>query len=225
MATTPVDVNMLVRGNVRQAFTAAQDIQPVLSEGLEILIAEGIPPLTQVVALGNSWQMQDGTGSAATAALPTTTAMMSLSNLESQGGKSYVIEEFGSYQGVIDATQIDSSMLVAMLNKKGAAALTTGALVTAIQSLSGKGSYGGSATFRRGATVANDGWFVHGQDFASQSPTLAGQIFQANVCRVRGLYVVPPGGIFSWGVVKSAAAAAAQQFPLIRWHELQLNLG
>lgn len=222
------DVNIFgqIRGAVRQFFSAAQqDVQPVLTEGGELLITEAMPPLTQIVALGASWAMQDATGSAATTGLPTTTAMISMSNLSPAGGKSLVIEEFGTYQGVVDATQADSTLLVAMMNKATPVALTTGTLVTAIQSLSGKGTYGGAATFRRGATVVNDGWFAHGQDYGQIGSTFAATVFLPNICRVRGLYIVPPGGIFSWGVVKSLAAAAGQHFPVIRWHEIQLNLG
>lgn len=38
---------------------------------------------------------------------------------------------------------------------------------------------------------------------------------------VDGLYTVPPGGMFNVVAVK-AAAAAAQQFYFIRWHEVRL---
>jgi hypothetical protein len=43
-----------------------------------------------------------------------------------------------------------------------------------------------------------------------------------NEALIRGLYLVPPGGSFSIQTVKAGAAAAAQQFFYIRWHEVQL---
>lgn len=218
-----------IRGSVRQFFaTAQQEVQPLLADGGEQLIAEGLPPLTEIVRLGNSWQIIATTGVAALTALPTTVASLSLNNFESGGnGKSLVIEAFGSYQAVIDATQIDSTALFAMLNKKGSGQASAGTLLTSanIGTLSGKGNYGGAAVGRTGPNVINDIWFPHAQLFTPTSPTLAGQIFQVNEAAARGLYVVPPGGTFSMAVVKSVAAAAAQQFPFIRWHEVQLNLG
>lgn len=226
---TDVSIFAQVRGAVRQFFAAAQqEMQPLLADGGEQIIAEGLPPFTEVIRLGNSWQIIATTGIAATAALPTTTSTLSLNNFESGGNaKSLIIEAFGSYQGVIDATQINSTALFAMLNKKGSAQASAGTLLTSanIGTLSGKGNYGGAAVGRTGATVVNDIWFPHAQLFTPTSPTLAGQIFQVNEATVRGLYIVPPGGTFSLAVVKSVAGAAAQHFPFIRWHEVQLNLG
>lgn len=226
---TDVNVFAQIRGAVRQFFTSPQQqVQMELADGGEVLVMEGLPPLTDVIRQGNSWQGILTTGLAAATALPTTTSLLSLNNNESAGsGKSYIIEAFGSYQAVIDATQIDSSVLFAMNNKKGSAQASSGTLLTSsnINSLSGKGNYGGAGVLRSGATVVNDVWFPHGQLFTLASPTLAGNVFVVTEAQVRGLYIVPPGGTFSLHVVKSAAAAAAQQFGFIRWHEAFLNLG
>lgn len=226
MATTPVDMNALVRGTVRQGYAAGSDMQPVLTEGLELLVAEAMPSAAQIVALGNSWQSISG-ALAAVAAVPTTTAGYTLYNGETGAtAKSYVIESFGCYQGVIDATQIDSTLLMAMLGKKSDTVPSGGSAVTTISSLSGKGTYAGAGVLRSGGTVVNNNWFPHGVLYDGQSPTLAGMVFKAHEAAVRpGLYVVSPGAAFSFAAIKSAAQAAAQMFYFVRWHEVYLNLG
>jgi hypothetical protein len=229
MATTPVDVNALIRGNARLVYSAAQDLQPVLGDGAEVLVVQALPPLAELVKLGNSWQALYQTGVAATTAVPTTTSLLSLTNGETgANAKSYLIETFGTYEGVVDATQTDVTMIMAMLNKSGSANPSAGTVVTtangAIQSLSGKGSYGGNATIRSAATVVNDGWFPH-QTIGSMAAAAAGANFKVNEVFCNGLYIVRPGGAFSLYAVKAAAAAALQQFAFVRWHEVQLNLG
>lgn len=224
---TDVSVFAQIRGSVRQYFSSAQaEIQPMLGDGGELISAEGLPPLTEIVRLGNSWHAIASAGVAALTALPTTTSTLSLNNKDTATGKSFVIESFGSIQGVIDATQQDTMVLLAMNNRKTSAQASAGTLQAATQvaSLSGKGSYGGVSELRSGATVVNDVWVPH-QTIGIIGPTLVGDVFRAIEVNARGLYIVPPGGCFSIAIVKSAAAAAAQQFPFIRWHEVQLNLG
>lgn len=224
---TDVNINAQVRGNVRQAFiTAQQNVQPILTEGGEQYTVEALPPAASIVALGNSWQSISGAVAALTA-LPTTTAGFTLYNGETGSTpKSLLIESFGWYQGVIDATQIDSAMLVAMMGKKTDTIPSGGAATTNTSSLAGKGSYNGAGVLRSGGTVVNNIWFPHGTLYQSQSPTLAGDIFKVYEAAVRpGMYIVAPGAAFSFTAVKSVAAAASQVFYFIRWHEVYLNLG
>jgi hypothetical protein len=50
---------------------------------------------------------------------------------------------------------------------------------------------------------------------------IAGEIWKATDVPLRGLYLVRPGSCFSIASVK-VAAAAAQIFYTIRWHEVQV---
>jgi hypothetical protein len=220
---TQVSVFARVRGALRDIYGTGEQ-QPVAADGAELITVLGMPELTEIVRQGNSWQAQFTTGVAALTAIPTTTSLMSINNAETGGGKSYVIDSFGTYEGVADATQTDVTMLMAMNNKKGSAQASAGTLFTTSQSLSGKGAYGGAAIFRSAATVVNDGWYPH-QTLGAMAAAAAGANFKVNEVFVRGLYIVPPGGSFSFAAVKAAAAAALQQFPFIRWHEVQLTLG
>src|SRR5690349_17718708 len=82
------------------------------------VIAQGLPELTELVRLGDSWQINTTTGQAALTALPTTTAGLTLINNEPATGKCYAIDSFGSAEEVVDATQTDVTALFAMINKR-----------------------------------------------------------------------------------------------------------
>jgi len=199
-----------------------EDEQLIMNNRGDLVVAQGLPELTEIVRLGQSWHVITTTGQAALTALPTTTSGVSLNNNEPATGMCYAIDSFGSIEEVVDATQTDVTALFAMLNKRGSSLATSGTAETGIKSLSGKASYSGSATVLRGATVVNDTWFGHGTPGAQMAAAAAGANWKINEALVRGLYLVPPGVAFSVQAVKAAAAAAAQQFFFIRWHEVQV---
>lgn len=218
-----VKITGLIRGIMAANYPEAdEDKQIVLNSRGDQSVAQGLPELTELVRLGDSWQVALATGLAALTALPTTVAGISINNMEPAGGKCYAIDSFGSWEPVTDATQSDRTALFAMLNARTDAAPSAGTLLaaaTAIKSLSGRPGYGGNAVVRSGATVANNGWFAHG----GQPPAMtafAGDNWKVNEVFVRGLYLVPPGGTFNVQAVKAAAAAAAQQFFFVRFHEV-----
>jgi hypothetical protein len=199
-----------------------EDEQVIINNRGDIVVAQSLPELTELVRLGDSWQISSTTGQAALTALPTTTSGISINNAEPATGKCYAIDSFGSVEEVVDATQTDVTAIMAMLNKRGSAQASAGTVETGVTSLSGKAAYGGSASVRRGATVVNDNWFPHNSFGAQMAAAAAGANWKVNEIPCRGLYLVPPSGTFSVQAVKAAAAAAAQQFFFIRWHEVQL---
>jgi hypothetical protein len=200
--------------------TEKGDARPDINSRGDMCVVQALPELTELVRLGNSWQVALSTGLAALTALPTTVAGLSLWNGEQGGGKSYAIDSFGSVEEVIDATQADTTALFALNNIVPVAAPTDAAL--SIRSLSGR-KYAGKARTVSGATVTNDGWFGHGAEAQSPlAPAVAGANWKVNEAKVRGLYLVAPQGMFSVQAVKAGAAAAAQQFFFIRFHEVQI---
>jgi len=214
---------MKIAGRVRGVFAPNypendEDQQLHINNRGEQLVAQALPELTTLVSLGDSWQVASATGLAALTALPTTTAGLSLWNGEPATGKCYAIDSFGSWEAVVDATQTDVTAIFACNNKTPVTAPTDAALV--IRSLSGK-SYGGKARTLAGGTITNDGWFAHGTS-GEMAAAAAGANWKVNEVQCRGLYLVPPGGMFNVQAVKAAAAAAAQQFFFIRFHEVQL---
>lgn len=214
------EVNILgrVRGALRDVFSAG-DQQPVLSDGAEQIVVQGLPELTELVRLGGSWHILGG-ATAALTAVPTTTAGHSLWNGEAQGGKSYAIDSFGCVEIVTDATQQNSLALFAMANKGLIAAPTDAAL--SVGSMSGK-NYGGFAKTVAGATVVNDVWTPHGPA-SPGAAAFAGGVWRVTEASVRGLYLVRPGGMFSVAAAKTVATASQIRY-FIRWHEVQISLG
>src|SRR5579859_2959039 len=139
-----------------------EDEQLVMNNRGDLVIAQSLPELTELVRLGNSYQVVTTTGLAALTTLPTTVSGVSLNNNEPASGLCYAIDSFWSIEEVVDATQTDVTALFAMLNKRASAQATGGTAETGINSLSGRKSYGGSGTVLRGATVVNDTWYAHG---------------------------------------------------------------
>lgn len=182
------------------------------------LVAQALPELTEIVRMGESWQVSNATAFAAATAIPTTTAALVLWNGESAGGKSYVIDSIALTEIVVDVTQSNMSTVFVMVGKTPVAAPTDAALV--VRSLSGR-TYGGRArTVVLSATVVNDGWFPCGTS-APAAAAAAGSAWKQMDWPLRGMYVIPPGGSFNAHVAK-VAATASQCLLTIRWHEVQL---
>lgn len=211
-----------IAGRVRGLFAGnypenREDEQFHLNTRGDQLVAQGLPELTEIVRLGDSWQVMTATAIAALTAQPTTTGALNLWNGEPAGGKSYVIDSVGSVEVVVDATQSNCTAMFVMNNKTPVAAPTDAAL--AIRSLSGR-TYGGRARTTVNATVTNDGWFPTGNS-AAPAPAAAGSAWKQFDWPLKGLYIVPPGGQFCVHAAKVAATASQMQF-VIRWHEVQI---
>ena len=194
-----------------------EDEQVHVNSRGDMVIAQGLPELTEIVRLGDSWQVQSASGVTALTAIPGTTAGLSLWNGEPATGKCYAIDSFGSSEQVVDATQTDVTAIFAMNNRTPVTAPTDAAL--SIRSLSGK-IYGGKARTVAAGSVTNEGWFPHGTPGSQMAAVAAGANWKVNEVLCRGLYLVAPGGMFSVVAVKAAAAAAAQQFYFVRFHEV-----
>jgi len=199
------------------AFTENAEDVPAMNPRGEFIMVQGLPELAELVRQGNSWWTALTTGLAAATALPTTTAGLSLWNGD-VAGVEYVIDSFGSVEEVIDATQADETAICSCLNITPVTAPVNAAL--AIHSQSGL-TYGGKARTVSGATVVNDGWDFHGTT-APLASAVAGANWKVNEVQLRGGKIVKSQGMFSVNAVKAGAAAAAQQFFFIRWHEVLL---
>ena len=183
------------------------------------IVTEGLPPLTEIVRLGGSFQVATSAAMAPLITEPTIVAGLSVWNGEPGGGKSYIIESVACWERVVDVTQQNQLALFAM-NSIVPVTAFAGALT--IRSLSGK-IYGGRARAASGISVANDGWFPVGASVAGAA-AVAGGAWRVHDAPLRGLYIVPPGGLFSVHAAKIAATAAQVHF-CIRCHEAQIILG
>ena len=212
-----------IAGRVRGLFAGnypenREDEQFHVNSRGDQLVAQALPERTEIVRLGDSWQVMTSTATAAGTALPTTTGALNLWNGEQSNGKSYVIDRVQATEVVVDATQSNMTAVFACLVRPPVTAPTDAALT--IRSLSGRNSYAGRARTTVNASVTNDGWFPIGTS-APVAAAAAGSAWKVTDIPINGLYIVPPGGQFCVQAAKVAATASQMQFSIV-WHEVQL---
>lgn len=214
-----------IAGRVRGLFNTGtypenrEDEQFHINPRGDQIVAQALPELTEMVRLGQSWQVKTTTGIAALSALPTTVSHLGLYNAEPATGKVYVIDSVATWEAVQDGTQSDQTALFVMLNR---GVITAPANAFTPVSLSGRTGYDGRAAITTGATgLTNDGWYPLGVSAPSHVTGVAGAIWKMTDIPVRGLYIVPPGGYFNIAATK-ASGGALGQFYCVRWHEVQI---
>lgn len=209
-----------IAGRVRGLFAGnypenREDEQLHVNNRGDQIIAQGLPELTELVRLGDSWGILSAVTAALTA-VPGTTAGHSLFNNEPANGKCYAIDSFGTVEVVTDATQQNSLALFAMNGIVGSVAVPTDAALTK-SSMVGK-NYGGRARSVAGGTVVDNGWQPHGPS-APANTAFAGAVWRVTEAQARGLYLVQPGGQFNIACAKTVATASQIRY-FIRWHEV-----
>lgn len=213
-----INVLGFVRGILSPNWPEGPDAPVVINNRGDLSVVQGLPPAAELVRMGASY-LCVGTAVAPVAALPTTTAHLSLWNGENPGGKSYVIDAIGTAITTSAGAAINLG-LAAQLNVTNPIANPTGAL--AIKSLAGRANYGGKGNAKASTTVTNDSaWHQVGTEVVcANTANLTLNVEFA----VYGRYIVPPQGMFSLASMCNAAGTAVCT-PIIFWHEVQLTLG
>lgn len=211
-----------IAGRVRGLFAGnypenREDEQFHVNNRGDQLVSQALPERTEIVRLGDSWQVMTSSAQAPLTALPTTTGALNLWNGEGANGKSYIIDRVQVSEIVVDATQSNMTAVFACLVRPPVATPTDAALT--IRSLSGR-TYGGRARTTAAASVTNDGWFPIGTS-APVAAAAAGSAWKVTDIPINGLYIVPPGGQFCVAAAKVAATAGQCHFSIV-WHEAQL---
>lgn len=212
-----------IAGRVRGLFAGnypenREDEQVHVNSRGDMIVAQSMPERVELVRLGDSWQIMTSSAIAPLTAVPTTTGALNLWNGEQSNGKTYVIDRVQVSEIVVDATQSNSTAVFAMLTRPPVTAPTDAALT--IRSLSGRNAYAGRARTTVNSGVTNDGWFPIGTS-APTAAAAAGSAWKVTDIALNGLYLVPPGGMFSLHAAKAAATAGQCHFSIV-WHELQL---
>jgi len=219
MATLSAIISGLVRKFTVPDYADGDEQELGINNRGENLIVQALPELTELVRLGGSWQILSA-ATAALTAVPSTTAGHSLWNGEPDNGKCYAIDSFGCVEVVTDATQQNSLALFAAMSVGKITAPTDAALVKA--SLSGRSAGQTTARTVAGATtLATDVWTPH-EPSAPGATAFAGGVWRVHETKVRGLYLVRPGGQFNIAVAKTVATASQIRY-FVRWHEVQIN--
>lgn len=200
------------------SYSDSQEVIPAGNDRGELLVAQSLPPKTELVRLGQTWETRIASGSAFThvAALPTTRAELALYNGEPSGGKSYVIDSVW-HLGITSMAAAGSVALIAQI-APGVAALTddTAQLITG---RTGKVTYGGYAKRAVAVTTMTANRWSLLQSSNSGGGATA-QIGLATFADVFGAWILRPGDTFGVNVVAGTAAGTAVMG--IVWHEVQL---
>ena len=215
-------IYMSVRGSQQPNYAEGTDEQPQLNTRGEQIIAQGLPPLCQLVGAGNSYQVATTTAATPVVAIPTTAALIGLWNGEPDNGKTYVIDSVFALVVASTAAQQTMSILgnlsLAQIPTAIANTLTPRCLRAGLP-------YRGAARVAVGITLnATDGvaanWFTIGNN----PPQIAGatnNIGSALDFNCNGMFIVPPKNQFSLTVIAPVATASSIQVGF-RWHEIQM---
>ena len=211
------DLNAKVRGRSEPILdcNTGEEVPININPHGDLIIAHGMPGVSELVRMRKSYMAIAASAVAPVTALPTTSAQLTLWNGENDGGLIYVIDSVGVFTTVSAGAATAIGLFACMHTGKKAAAVAD----LTIRGLAGQ-AYRGTATADVGATVVNDVWIPIGT--ANVGP--ASQIGQTLDVPVNGLYIVPPGHMFSLAAVANTTTTITTRC-LIRWHEVQLPVG
>ena len=179
-------------------------------------IAQVLPPYAVLSTEGNGWQVMATAAVAALIVRPSTTSLGTLWNGEADGGKSYIIDRIFTQQ-LVSAAAASRWGIWACVHPIGMAAVT--ADITAIKSMAGKSSYGGTARFDVGATVGDNGWFPYGEPHDTETVGILGG--SQSCVDVFGQLVIPyTAGISLHAVAASVGVTLAVGFS---WFEVPIT--
>jgi hypothetical protein len=213
-----INILAYIRRATAPIWAEGNDQPIVANERGEVCVVQALPPIAELVRLGNSYFVV-GTGVAPVVALPTTAAHLSLWNGEPPGGKSYLIDAIGTAVTTTSAAAVNLGLGV-QLNVTNPITNPTGAI--AIKSLSGKANYGGKGNAKASLAVTNDSaWHQVGTELVCAN---ASNLTLNVEYPVYGRYIVPPQGMFSLASLANAVSTLICT-PIIFWHEVQLTLG
>lgn len=210
MSQSTVDPYAIVKsGSEVYAATQGQEVRIVANPRGDLLTAQSLPPLAELVRMGRVWTMRTATASAfnAVAALPTTLGAAILYNGEAAGGLCYVILSMFCTTIVTAAAATQYSLLAQVLPSPlgVATAPTHSATTTLLTSRGGKATYNGLA--KRAVNVTTfftDGWEVVGTQGGLAAANVGGGVY----ADVQGGIVIPPGGALGLNVIAGTVNTA-----------------
>lgn len=200
------------------------DEQLVLTQQLELLIAQSAAPYREIVRMGRAFQVHTSAAIAAVVAIPTTGAMLQLYNAEPDGGRSYVIDSVAA-SNVVSTAVASQAQLLCLVGQVREAIPADAALT--ITQLNGMGNTDTRARTVLNATALPAGtglaayWFPIGPSVGK--PGAAGTPGYGLWQDVNGRIIVPPGRFFAVHVIANVVGETFLAY--VNWHEVQLTLG
>jgi hypothetical protein len=215
---------MAVRSPLETNYPEAVDEQPLIDAQGRQARSEGLPPLTQLVSHGSSYQVRTTTAAAPVTAIPSTACLLGLWNGEPDNGKSYIIDSVFLVRVATSAAFQEATILA---NVSIATIPTAIANTLTPRPLAGnRVGYGGNARVAVGITLAavaggaTTNWFPvgsSGHNIAGGATNLGGTL----EVDCKGRFIIPPKGQFSLSVIAPVATASSVQVG-VRWHEVLL---
>lgn len=181
----------------RRASNAGGVIDNIQSnEFNEQLVAQGLPPYTEMTRLGVGWSTMSTSAVAGLVVRPSTTAALEIWNGYASGGPSLIIDRLFWFNLV--STNVVEGF-------SGWAQVTTTKATPSVTALTVRGNsgkaYGGSATTGVSTTVIDSGWFPWGNAYQKGAGGVVP--FGALTAEVNGRLIVPPGSSLCLHVVSS----------------------
>lgn len=172
------------------------------------------------MAIPSTFVAGSTTDVAPVAAIPTTAAHFAILNGEASGGKTYIITSVS----LLTTTSAAAAQTLTLLANNLPAPVSAAGGFAGTAALGPK-SLGGSASTRAGVysavTIVNSGLWHPVTPSVNEGAQTA-NIGQSVWAYVRGIYYVPPGGIFCLAGFCSAAGSAKCQL-YVTWEEQQLT--
>jgi len=205
-----------VQGTIRSGVVFAQSTIPLNERG-EQLVAQGLPPGTEMARQGKSWATMSTAAVAGLVVRPTTVAAFEIFNGHAAAGKSLIIDRLFAFNLVSTAVGEYFSIWASVTAAK--AAVTSGSF--AVRGASGKG-YGGPVIAAASTTVLDSGWFPWGNGFAKAAQSATVTPSAAISAEVSGRLIVPPQSSLCLHVVSSIVGQTFTQGA--SWSEEQITL-
>ncbi len=180
------------------------------------IVTQALPPLTEIVRLGDSWQVM-GVAYAALTGVGSTAGRLTIWNGEPSNGKIYIIDSIAYTKIIIDTTQLEGGFSCLVQIIKQMTIPTDAAYVPA--GLSGK-RYGGRMRTVATSTTLAANWDMVGSS-GNPAAVIAGSAWQQVDINLFGKYILRPGDAFAINI--SEVTNTASKFrTTIRWHEVQI---
>lgn len=182
-----------------------------------------LPPLTQLVQHGSSYQVRSTTGAAPVVAIPTTACLLGLWNGEPDNGKSYIIDSVFAMRIVTSAAFQEMTILTNVSLQPIPTAIANTLIPRPMAG--NRVGYGGNARVAVGITLAAAAGGVAANWFpVGNSNNISGGAANLGGSRevdCLGRFIIPPKGQFSLSVIAPVATAASVVVG-VRWHEVLL---
>ena len=184
------------------------------NEKAEQLVAQGLPPYTELVRQGTGWGTMSTSAVAGLVVRPSTTAAFEIFNGYPSGGKSLVIDRI-FYFNLVSTNVIEGFSGWACVTAPKAA-VTSGSFT--VRGNSGQ-AYGGPVICAASTTIVDSGWFPWTEAYQKGAGGVVP--FGATSVKVEGRLIVPPQCSLALHVVSSLTGQTFTQGA--QWYEVQLT--